>query len=230
MSMLSSTLPTLEELYHPREALKRRLLANTSLTGSVAVQILRMEEHSLEEYRRGDNDKIKRPIHDFDPLNDIAKKIYERAIQELVMGVQRQVLMMKRDYSDSTMPSSNNGATTIVTKDLDQNKAKARTLFDAFERLSNRNSTMEENCISIDNDNDDDDDDDDDDDQEKGLLSIVSKMHEYLDVSPIEAKEVIGHLRHLVHSKAAEQRATQQLDRVRYWDKVDTMLTNHLPR
>lgn len=64
---LSGLLPTAEELLHPTESLKKRLIANSSLSGSVAAEIMMGPSSETSRHPRHQDP--------YDPMDDILVRI-----------------------------------------------------------------------------------------------------------------------------------------------------------
>ncbi|KAG0030257.1 hypothetical protein BGZ81_002891 [Podila clonocystis] len=186
-SDLKGPWPTAEELLRPTESLKKRLIANTALSGSVAAGILRMGPSSETGYR---NHNLA-----YDPLADISKSIRSRAVSNILQGALAHFSANRHRLDGISLPEISAAI---------QYKARARVLLNQLDRPCSEQ-------------------------EEDRLVSMVSKLHEYLAASPEEAKEVICHLRHMAAEKATEQlqlqeyHGLQQPHRVN-WDHISTAL------
>ncbi|KAG0083120.1 hypothetical protein BGZ93_002029 [Podila epicladia] len=138
--------PTAEELLQPTVSLKKRLIANTALSGSVAAVILRMGPLS-DDHRYHDQA--------YDPMADILKSVRSRAVGNILQGTLAHFSATRHRLDSRVSPPE---ISTSI-----QYKAKARVLLNQLDRPCSEH-------------------------EEDRLVSLVSKLHEYLAVSPEEAK------------------------------------------
>ncbi|KAF9297824.1 hypothetical protein BGZ74_009655 [Mortierella antarctica] len=109
--------PTAEELLQPTETLKKRLIANTALSGSVAAEILRMGPSS-QGHRYHDQA--------YDPMADILKSIRSRAVGNILQGTLAHFSATRHRLDSRVSPPE-------IPAGI-QYKAKARVLLNQLDR------------------------------------------------------------------------------------------------
>ncbi|KAI9238183.1 MAG: hypothetical protein BYD32DRAFT_274796 [Podila humilis] len=114
---LSGPLLTAEELLHPTESLKKRLIANSSLSGSVAAEIL----------IRPSSETSHRHLDPYLPMDDILISIKSKAVGDILQGTLAHF---------SALGHHRLGTVSLpeISADTIQYKARARVLLNQMDR------------------------------------------------------------------------------------------------